>query len=550
MRIIKLELTNFGRFHHKTIQMDSGCNLIYGANESGKTTIHTFIYGMFFGLDPSRGRGAKNSLYIRYLPWDTPGQYDGKLWFERGGCVYRIERCFLREQRSLYLLDETHGIELEPAAEQLASLLAPLNEILFRNTLLIRQMQTVPDEELAPQLENFAANLNLSRSAAVDISSARDSLNEKKRALRRTLHPNALSEKMRLETERSRELTSQKDLAGQLLAQDQKLASLEEQIRNRKQTLQEAAAAAQKKETAPSPDPLPKPFPHMPAVLCYFFCLLCVTACGSLLITSRFPDLLPAALCSAWIFLLLGLLFEWIRARRRRLIARLSAPNQTPESPAADPSPVPDTPDGNPESDPQLAALTEERELQVREQIRLQLRLSQSRERLYQIETSIGSLDRQLAQDAEAETERKALDLALTRLEQLSGQVQHSYGIHLNAAASRLLTALTRGRYSNLKLSEDLHITVNDGQKIIRAEQLSRGTLEQVYFCLRIAAAQMISPEEAFPFLLDDVFAFYDEDRLRAALQVLSELHTQVILFSCHTREQQLMKEYQAESVC
>lgn len=55
MKIRELYLKNFGKFTGKKIVLKDGINLFYGENESGKTTIHTFIKGMLFGLE--RGRG-------------------------------------------------------------------------------------------------------------------------------------------------------------------------------------------------------------------------------------------------------------------------------------------------------------------------------------------------------------------------------------------------------------------------------------------------------------------------------------------------------------
>ena len=50
MRILELEIINFGKFNHKTVTFHDGMNLVYGANEMGKTTLHSFIRGMLFGI--------------------------------------------------------------------------------------------------------------------------------------------------------------------------------------------------------------------------------------------------------------------------------------------------------------------------------------------------------------------------------------------------------------------------------------------------------------------------------------------------------------------
>ena len=43
MKLRELKLKNFGKFHDKSIQLQDGINVICGENESGKTTMHTFI---------------------------------------------------------------------------------------------------------------------------------------------------------------------------------------------------------------------------------------------------------------------------------------------------------------------------------------------------------------------------------------------------------------------------------------------------------------------------------------------------------------------------
>ena len=51
MKLRELKLKNFGKFHDKSIQLQDGINVICGENESGKTTIHTFIKAVFSCLD-------------------------------------------------------------------------------------------------------------------------------------------------------------------------------------------------------------------------------------------------------------------------------------------------------------------------------------------------------------------------------------------------------------------------------------------------------------------------------------------------------------------
>ena len=45
-----------------------GINVVYGANEAGKTTIKDFIVDMFYGIDKSRGIGARFDHYEKRKP--------------------------------------------------------------------------------------------------------------------------------------------------------------------------------------------------------------------------------------------------------------------------------------------------------------------------------------------------------------------------------------------------------------------------------------------------------------------------------------------------
>ena len=108
MIFLEAQLTHFGKFHHKNIVFQPGINIIYGENEMGKSTIHSFIKGMLFGIEKPRGR-SKQDIYSKYEPWENQGAYEGTLRFKQNGIVYRIERSFLKTNKYVKLIDETHG---------------------------------------------------------------------------------------------------------------------------------------------------------------------------------------------------------------------------------------------------------------------------------------------------------------------------------------------------------------------------------------------------------------------------------------------------------
>jgi uncharacterized protein YhaN len=65
---------------------------------------------------------------------------------------------------------------------------------------------------------------------------------------------------------------------------------------------------------------------------------------------------------------------------------------------------------------------------------------------------------------------------------------------------------------------------------------MSEGTTDQLFLALRLAAVeQSIAAGIRMPFLADDLFVNFDDDRAEAGLRVLAELaHTTQVLFFTH----------------
>ena len=68
MQIKEAKIFNFGKLQSMVFPFKEGVNVIYGANEQGKTTLHAFLLGMLFGMEKGRGRTAAGDAYSRYEP--------------------------------------------------------------------------------------------------------------------------------------------------------------------------------------------------------------------------------------------------------------------------------------------------------------------------------------------------------------------------------------------------------------------------------------------------------------------------------------------------
>ena len=130
---------------------------------------------------------------------------------------------------------------------------------------------------------------------------------------------------------------------------------------------------------------------------------------------------------------------------------------------------------------------------------------------------------------------------AIQRIEQLSVSSQDKMRQDLDSCASRILSDITDGKYTRLVVEDGLALSLlSDGRKIPIAA-VSQGTIEQVYFSLRMAAGELLY-EEDYPVILDDTFVCYDDKRLERALKWLYENKKQILLFTCQKREEEALK--------
>lgn len=107
MKIIRLDLISFGRFNNYTIEFGDKFNLIYGLNESGKTTISKFIEGVFYGfIKPYLKRTVYTEDYEKYRPWNSEN-YEGSILVEKDNKRYVIYRDF--KEKYFNIFNETTG---------------------------------------------------------------------------------------------------------------------------------------------------------------------------------------------------------------------------------------------------------------------------------------------------------------------------------------------------------------------------------------------------------------------------------------------------------
>ena len=98
IKINKLTLIEFGKFKDFSIDLSDGLNIIYGKNESGKSTVQLFIKAMFYGMPSKKRKDEAIKERLRAVPWDGRNAA-GIIRLSDGNSEMEIRRTFGKTSR-------------------------------------------------------------------------------------------------------------------------------------------------------------------------------------------------------------------------------------------------------------------------------------------------------------------------------------------------------------------------------------------------------------------------------------------------------------------
>ncbi len=91
MKIKSCEIKNFGKLSDKTINLDDKITVIRGKNESGKSTLSSFIKYVLYGYI-GKGKDERSNEKLHYTPWSGVKSAGALVLETENGEVYRAER--------------------------------------------------------------------------------------------------------------------------------------------------------------------------------------------------------------------------------------------------------------------------------------------------------------------------------------------------------------------------------------------------------------------------------------------------------------------------
>ena len=411
-----------------------------------------------------------------------------------------------------------------------------MSAALFDSTVSVGQLQARPGQELYEALENRAANYFETGSGEIDLAAAFRLLKERQRSVEREVREQEAArekeqEKVRLECRYlEQDMRALQDEYEEKRGQLEKLGNPEETEAARDEGQQTGTAG--RKESVSGPGNLIRmgAVGVLAGAVGFLWSLFLENAVHTLP-SAPFAGV-SAVVTAVGILLLAAGTAAAVKARRSGAGAEDVRPGEKA---------VQRKTEGNGKS---RAEGSDKNQAEAR---RIQGEMDHIRSAWKEKEIRCANLREQCEECGDSDTLRilrrrqQALALAAETLEKTAAEMGDQTAGILNRRASEIFAAFTDGAYQSLRMDGERHLSVWDGVRNIPAERLSRGTVEQIYLAVRLAAADILL-EEPVPLILDDVFAFYDDKRLESALKWLSSQEKQVIIFTCHKREEEIAK--------
>lgn len=612
MIIREANIGKFGKLENQKYQFAPQINVIYGANESGKSTLMQFLKAMLFGLEKTRVRKTLDT-YNRYEPWDTPAYFYGSMMFETGQQQFLLERNFYYKEKRARLVNIRDGEELSVEYGDLDMLLGNVSAAAYENTCCIGQEQLLPGRELGVLLEDERSNLAQTGSGDFQLSKALRELEQKRKNAEKTrkeLEQQRLSHIHQLEVNQQ---VLERDIAG-LKAQQEKQSTqqgtVQEQVRalqqqmepvqtayqtvcRREQELQSAVALEQseweqaereqwKREQFRREQEEADALQQKSGKNAGFSPLLLIGVAGLILAPilrsamDGFQKIAPALNIICIILILAGLVSAYRKSREKKTAdsgqKHRQSVNDSVQNHREQDSRANDranlqsveregrkaAPDQQLQRVCQQKSVLEEQLQQLKDQKKalqlqaarqegsgdqLQSQIQEKEVELENLTEQVAELQQETLDEQHAREDRDALELASETMSRLAVRMSKTLEHTLDKEMSEILAQITGNVHEQLQVTDAQGIVLAEQMQKRTPEAYSQGTMQQAYFSYRMAAGHMLMKEEPLPFLLDETFANYDEERLRQTLRWLAEQENQIFLFTCRETEMRLLTE-------
>ena len=152
-------------------------------------------------------------------------------------------------------------------------------------------------------------------------------------------------------------------------------------------------------------------------------------------------------------------------------------------------------------------------------------------------------LEEQLADLTEKKEElivkSKVINIAIQKLDEAYEELKLEVIPEMEKSIKLMVGKTTDGKYNDVIYNNDEGMLVeNSVGELVPISKLSMGTIDQMYLGFRMGISKKFGD---LPIILDESFAYYDDERLENTLNTLLKLNKQIIIMTCSDREKNIL---------
>lgn len=571
MKINKIQINGFGNIANKSLDFSDGINLIHGSNESGKSTMVHFVKAMFYGVNKNKA-GKAFSEVERFRPWND-NDFSGKIEYIHDNKKFLAYRDFNRnnskvfdeegnEITALFNKDKSRGVEL--GFTHLG-----VDEDTFFNSVFISQGNSFVDTNERNSVIQKITNIIQSGDESVSYDKAKQKLHKfllDEVGTERTHNKPINTVTREIETvEKMRDSlisnkTKKEDIVNRKQVIEEKLENLKQEKNNVKQVFEikdryAKLVAEREKEHEISLKLFEKEKEEKLVVRkkAKYSLIILVTAVmaiiAAILIFFKLYAfaLLPAVgimvvtICINKFFSMdvkvnlpqdLDVTKENLKRKEKKELALLNAAGISEKL--------------TEKKLTEVKNLVSEIDKNINELTLENHKLDIENEAISEHMGRLNDVEEQLSDLYEKEENLRKLEFSIKLASQMLDEsyeaLKSDIVPHIEESIKSNIALTTNGSYLNTIYNDRLGLLVeNPVGETITVDKLSMGTIDQMYLGFRFAIAEKINNA---PIFLDEVFVYYDDERLENVLNVLAQMakKTQVFILTCSDREKRILE--------
>ena len=592
MKIKKLKINGFGKLKDKDIELKEGINIIYGKNEAGKSTLLKFITGMFYGVSKNKNGGNIPEI-DKVEPWDNE-EFSGKINYVLDNKnEYEVYREFKKKNPKIFnsnLEDISKDFNIDKTkGNQFFYDQTGLDEATFTTSVITKQGEVKLDDKSQNNIIQKISNI---LGTGEDTSSYSKIISKLKKKLNDEVGTNNTKEKpINTVEKRINELSIEKE---KLEAYQSEQFEIEEEIRkikldivDNKERLETLKTANIKLETIKSEEgkinvlkKLNKDTKLEIEQLkneskekinslktnkitlrdkIIISILIIISAIMFIFLRNKYIAILPTLISILYITFIaikINRNKSELKEEKRKYKDKINNANSKAKAQIEEIKTIEN--DYNQKSNEIYKQYNiKENEDVIQEINSLQSKINEKTLKLHTTEIDYNNINPKLEKLINIEEELESLlndrkDLkqksyeikkAIETLEMAYNKMKEEITPKFTEKLSDTIKNVSNNKYNKVKINISGEIIVEDSNgNYINAENLSLGTIDQLYLALRLASIEEIT-EETMPIILDEAFAYYDNERLKNILEYMSKEYKnrQIIIFTCTDREKSIL---------